>query len=261
MQSAVFRFYAGLNDFLDPSYAQREFRYAFWGHPAIKDAIEALGPPHPEVDLILINGQSVAFDYNLSDGDRVSVYPHFSLLDIAVLSHVQPASPQQYSFVIDTHLGRLARYLRMLGFDSLYRTDFSDDELARLSTLDGRILLTRDRGLLKRSEVKQGYCVRKDHPRHQLVEVLTRFSLVTFLLPFSRCMHCNQGLLAAARQQVRSRVPERIFQNHDQFRECPGCGRVYWRGSHHTRMERLIATVVSEVMRNFDPGFSSGTET
>jgi hypothetical protein len=246
MHSASFRFYANLNDFLHRRDAHRRFQYAFWGNPAIKDAIEAIGPPHPEIDLILVNGRSIAFDYALQDGDRVSVYPRFSTLNISMVTEVRPASLTKVNFVLDTHLGRLATYLRMLGFDSLYRNDYADEELARLSTLEGRILLTRDRGLLKRNEVQHGYCVREREPRRQLVEILARFKLSDSVTPFTRCMPCNQILKSASADDVRSRIPVRIFQTQHRFRECPGCGRVYWKGSHHARMGALIEAVIDE---------------
>jgi uncharacterized protein with PIN domain len=244
MHSATFRFYANLNDFLPAGDAQRRFRYAFWGQPAIKDAIEAIGPPHPEIDLVLVNGRSVPFNYALQDGDRVSVYPHFLRLNISTLTKVRAAPLQRVCFVLDTHLGQLASYLRMLGFDSLYRNDYADSELASLSTLQGRILLTQDRGLLKRNQVQHGYCVREAQPLQQLVEVLLRFELNDSITPFTRCMRCNQILETVAANEVRSSVPPRVFQEQRRFRICPGCRRVYWQGSHHTRMEALIERVM-----------------
>lgn len=246
MHSATFRFYANLNDFLPASDAQRRFRYAFWGQPAIKDAIEALGPPHPEIDLVLLNGRSVPFNYALQDGDRVSVYPRFSRLNINTLTQVRAAPLHRVCFVLDAHLGQLASYLRMLGFDSLYRNDYADSALASLSTLQGRVLLTQDRGLLKRNRVQHGYCVREVQPRRQLVEVLSRFELIDSITPFTRCMRCNHILETVAAKEVRSSVPARVFQEQRRFRICPGCRRVYWQGSHHARMEALIESVIEE---------------
>jgi uncharacterized protein with PIN domain len=246
MHSASFRFYGPLNDFLHPDVAHKCFHYSFWGHPAIKDAVEAIGVPHPEIDLILVNGQSVTFEYALQGGDLASIYPRFYQFDIGELSMVQKPRLDTFRFVIDTHLGQLASYLRMLGFDSLYRNDFADDELARISALGNRILLTRDRGLLKRSEVLHGYCIRAEQPRQQLVEVIVRFDLIDYLQPFTRCMRCNQILEGTSINHVRSRVPARVLESHERFLLCPDCGRVYWRGSHHAHMEALIAAVLTE---------------
>src|SRR5262249_31383318 len=156
MNRACFRFYAELNDFLPPGRRGVTFTYSFEGSPSIKDLIEALGVPHTEVDLILVNGESVDFAYRVREGDRISVYPVFESLDITPLLRVRPRPLRETRFVLDTHLGRLAAYLRLLGFDTLYRNDAGDDELARISSGEGRILLTRDRGLLKRSQVTHG---------------------------------------------------------------------------------------------------------
>jgi uncharacterized protein with PIN domain len=247
MHSATFRFFASLNDFLPPSDAQQRFRYPFFGQPAIKDAIEAIGPPHPEIDLVLVNGRSVSFNYALQDDDYVSVYPRFSRLDISSQTKVRAAPLNRICFVVDVHLGQLASYLRMLGFDSLYQNDYVDSELAELSALQGRVLLSQDRGLLKRNQVQHGYCVREAQPRQQLVEVLSRFELIDSITPFSRCMSCNQILETVSADKVRSSVPVRVFKVQRQFRICPGCRRVYWQGSHHTRMEALIERIIEEI--------------
>ncbi|MGH8501124.1 MAG: Mut7-C RNAse domain-containing protein [Gammaproteobacteria bacterium] len=156
MASAHFRFYEELNDFLPPGQRKVGFEYAFAGRPAIKDVIEALSVPHTEVDLILMNGESVDFSAPLMDGARVSGYPMFEALDITRVSRVRSRPLRASRFVLDTHLGRLARYLRLLGFDTWYRNDYDDAELARICQSEQRILLTRDRELLKRSVVTHG---------------------------------------------------------------------------------------------------------
>ncbi len=249
MSSAQFRFYAELNDFLPTDRRQVTFVYTFDGRPSVKDTIEALGVPHTEVDLILANGVSVDFSYHLRDGDRISVYPVFESIDISPILRVRPQPLREARFVLDTHLGRLAGYLRMLGFDTLYRNDFKDEELARLSSRDRRILLTRDRGLLKRGEVTHGYCVRETHPRGQLVEVLQRFDLAGSVEPFKRCLRCN-GLLAPVRKKdIVDSLPEKTQQYYDKYRRCQACGRIYWRGSHYQHMQRFIEQVLEETER------------
>ncbi len=246
MPLASFRFYAELNDFLPLDRRQVTFVHAFAGRPSVKDTIEALGVPHTEVDLMLANGVSVDFSYHLRDGDRISVYPVFESIDIAPILRVRPQPLREARFVLDTHLGRLAGYLRMLGFDTLYRNDFKDEELARLSSRGERILLTRDRGLLKRSEVTHGYCVRETHPRGQLVEVLQRFDLAGSIKPFKHCLRCN-GLLASVRKKdILDSLLPKTRQYYDEYRRCQACGRVYWRGSHYQRMQHFIAQVLDE---------------
>ena len=259
MGTAEFRFYAELNDFLPPSRRQVAFVHAFDGRPAIKDTIEALGVPHPEVDLILVNGESVDFAHPLQDGERVSVYPRFESLDITPILRVRPQPLRETRFVLDTHLGRLAAYLRMLGFDALYRADYEDAELAAISSGEHRILLTKDRGLLRRSVVTHGYCVRHRHPREQLVEVVRRFDLVRSMQPFTRCMRCNGVLETASPEAARPRLPARVRELYTEYRSCRSCGRVYWKGSHYDRMLELIQRTLSCVTEEeqSDEGSSS----
>lgn len=195
---------------------------------------------HTEVDLILVNSEPAAFSYLLQDGDRISVYPVFRWLELSPLTHLQLRSEREIRFVLDTHLGKLAAYLRMLGFDSLYRNDFRDEELAQISANQHRTLLSRDRGLLKRSVVKQGYLVRESHPGQQLIEVVRRFDLSGPIAPFSRCLHCNALLRPVAKELVNDRLSPNTRKHYDEFHICPQCNRVYWKGSHYQRMKTLI---------------------
>lgn len=183
---AWFRFYAELNDFLPPERRMASVARPFVDAAPVKDMIESLGVPHTEVDLILANGVSVDFAYVVRDGDRLSVYPVFEALDITPLVRLRPRPLRESRFVLDTHLGRLARYLRMAGFDTLYRNDYSDAELARISLAEKRILLTRDAGLLNRGMVTHGYYVRETTVRRQFAEVMRRFDLRGSVRPFTR---------------------------------------------------------------------------
>jgi uncharacterized protein with PIN domain len=247
MPTARFRFYSELNDFLPHDRRQETFIHLFEGQPSIKDTIEALGIPHTEVDLILVNGISVDFSYRLRDGDHVSVYPAFESIDISPLLRVRPQPLRETRFVLDTHLGRLSGYLRMLGFDTLYRNDFSDEILAHISSKEGRILLTRDRGLLKRGMVTHGYCVRETNPRCQLVEVLRRFDLLGSIEPFIRCIRCNGLLEDVCKKEVLDLLPLQTRRSYNVFRRCQACGQIYWRGSHFQHMQRFIEGVCEDV--------------
>lgn len=211
----------------------------------VKDAIESMGVPHTEVDLILVNGTSVDFAHLLGDGDRVSVYPVFESIDISPVLRVRPKPLREIRFLADTHLGRLAAYLRLMGFDTFYGHNLGDRDLARLASEDRRILLTRDRGLLMRSAVTHGYWLRQTDPRRQLQEVLERFDLASQVAPFTRCLRCNTPLAAATKEEVAGRLPRGVLEQYEDFHQCPGCGRIYWEGSHHRRMTELIAAVLS----------------
>ncbi|MEW6573765.1 MAG: Mut7-C RNAse domain-containing protein [Bacillota bacterium] len=245
MNHSSIRFYAELNDFLPPGKRQVAFTRFFFGEPAVKDLIESLGVPHTEVDLILINGESVEFTRRVRDGDRVSVYPVFESIDVSPVVRVRPAPLREVRFVLDNHLGKLATYLRMLGFDALYSSGLSDEALARLSARERRILLTRDRGLLKRSEVTHGYFVRSTGPPAQLAEVLRRFDLYSLVNPFCRCLRCNRLLQAVSKEEVEERLPPKVREYFAEFRLCRGCGRVYWKGSHYEQMEEFVRQIQS----------------
>lgn len=243
MPEALFRFYGELNDFLPPERRQAAFPHRFELSAPVKDMIEGLGVPHPEVDLLLANGQSVDFSYMVRDGDRISVYPVFESLDITPVLRVRPAPLRDPRFVLDTHLGKLAGYLRMLGFDALYRNDYGDHELAALSARERRILLTRDAGLLKHGVITHGYWVRETDARRQLSEVVRRFDLAGRIEPFSRCLRCNQRLVPAPQEALQEGVPPAARRRYGEFWRCLQCGRFYWQGSHYRRMKAWIAAL------------------
>jgi len=244
LSTAEFRFYEELNDFLAPARRKRAFAYAFRGTPSVKDAIEALGVPHTEVDLVLVDGESVDFGRCLAGGERVAVYPVFERLDIAPLVRLRPRPLRHARFVLDVHLGKLARYLRLLGFDTLYRTDFDDPELVRLSVAESRTILTRDLGLLKHAAVTRGHWVRATDPRRQAGEIVAAFDLGGCAQPFTRCLRCNGELRPVAKEAVADRLPPLVRAHCEVFTQCRDCGRLYWPGSHHARLRQIVDELV-----------------
>jgi uncharacterized protein with PIN domain len=245
MSRATFRFYAELNDFLPRARRQAAFEHEFSGKVSAKDMIESLGVPHTEIDLILVDGVSVDFHYLVADGDSISVYPVFESLDIRPILHLRPEPLREPRFILDGHLGRLAAYLRLLGLDASYRNDFRDVELASLAAGERRILLTRDRGLLKRSAVERGYCVRSSTPREQAREVVERFDLRRSITPFRRCLSCNGLLRPVEKQAVWDRLPPGTRERFDEFHQCVECGKIYWPGSHYARLQQLVENFLS----------------
>jgi hypothetical protein len=238
--SAEFRFYEELNDFLPPERRRMNFIYSVAGTRSVKDAIEAIGVPHTEVDLILVDGNSVGFDRVLRGGERVAVYPVFERLDIAPLQHLRPRPLREPRFVLDCHLGKLARHLRLAGFDCLYRNDYRDSELVTAALAEHRIILTRDKGLLKQRLVTHGYFVRAIESEEQLREVVTAFQLEANLKPFTRCRECNAELHEVPKTQVLERLPEKVRAVYERFQLCSGCGRIYWEGTHFARLARML---------------------
>jgi uncharacterized protein with PIN domain/sulfur carrier protein ThiS len=240
MARAHFRFYEELNDFLPPSRRKVEFEQHFDRRASVKDMIEALGVPHPEIELILVNGEPVDFSYIVSDGDRISVYPMFETLDIAPLVRLREAPLRDPRFVVDCNLGRLARYLRLLGFDCLYDNGFTDEAIATISQEQQRIVLTRDRRLLHRKTISHGLFVRAEQPREQVREVLRRLDLYALSRPFSRCARCNGLLAPVDKDSIAGRLQPKTRRYYDDFLQCRDCGQLYWQGSHHERSRRLI---------------------
>ncbi|NEZ61695.1 twitching motility protein PilT [Leptolyngbyaceae cyanobacterium CCMR0082] len=244
MPQAVFHFHGSLNDFLPPTRSHKAFSHTVKDRASIKDAIEALGVPHPEIELILANDQSVSFAYLLHDDDRISVYPHYESLEIDIVSYVRPQPLAEQRFVLDVHLGKLASYLRLLGFDTLYQNNYDDGTLAQISSQEERILLTRDIGLLKRSIVTYGYWVRSHDPKKQVHELLKRFSLYAAVAPFQRCPSCNGLLHPVEKQLIEHRLPHFTRLSYDEFFECQSCCQLYWKGAHYQRIQQLIEQFV-----------------
>ena len=229
--SVTFRFYEELNDFLPSSRRKVPFMIYVNGNPAVKDVIESLNVPHPEIDLILVNGISEGFDYRVREGDFISVYPSFELFNITGLKK-SGKSLRKTKFILDVHLGKLARYLRFTGFDSLYRNDYDDDEIIRRSITEHRIILTRDKGILKNAIVTHGYFVRNQNPRDQLEEVIKKFDLKSEIKPFTRCSSCNGKIKKVPKQSVINSLQPLTIRYFNDFYRCTGCGNIYWEGSH-----------------------------
>jgi uncharacterized protein with PIN domain len=246
MALASFRFYEELNDFLVPERCKTAFPHTFDRRASVKDMIESFGVPHTEVELILANGESVDFSYIVRDGDRISVYPMFESLDISQLLRLRPEPLRHPKFVLDTNLGRLARYLRLLGIDCLYRNDYEDGELARISGSTNRILLTRDRTLLRHKIITRGYFVRATDPRLQTKEVLSRFDLNGTIAPFTRCTRCNGILDDVEKSRVIDRLEPKTKRYFDRFRLCRDCGQIYWKGSHYDHAKLLIDSLAGD---------------
>ncbi|GAB3541989.1 Mut7-C RNAse domain-containing protein [Noviherbaspirillum agri] len=241
MVTATFRFYEELNDFLPPERRKQDFAARCARQATTKHMIEALGVPHTEVELILVNGESVDFERILQDGDRVAVYPKCEALDITPLLRVREQPLRRLRFVADAHMGGLARVLRMAGFDTLYDNNFHDDEIVRLSVEEERTILTRDRELLKRREITHGCYLHALKPSEQFREIFDRLDLAGSARPFSLCLDCNLPLRGIAREEVRDQVPEGIFERYARFMTCDHCHRVFWEGSHWQRMQNLLA--------------------
>jgi uncharacterized protein len=238
------RFYGDLTDLADGPVV-----VAPMGEPrSVKDLVESLGVPHPEVAVLLVDGRPVGFDHLVRGGERVAVYPPFHDIDLAGTPTVAP-EPIVPRFVLDVHLGTLTRRLRLLGFDCWYRNDTDDAELARVAVDEQRILLTRDRQLLMRRVITHGYCPRSTDPDTQALEVVRRYGLAEQARPHSRCVNCNGLLAAVAKVEVVDQLPPLTREAFDDFARCDDCDQVYWPGSHLEAVESFLERVDREVVR------------
>jgi uncharacterized protein len=266
MKKASFHFTPELHIFLIPARRQSIFEYVFDGPQSAKHLIEAAGVPHTEVSQIWVNGAPASFATQVQDGDQVEVFSFLTNLDNLSLraSGIRERSNPAWQtddfslgtsdsgersnplFILDNHLGKLASYLRMLGFDCLYRNTFQDDELAQLSQEQNRILLTRDHRLLMRKTITQGYWLRSQDPNQQINEVVNRYALAGLIRPFQRCMRCNGVLEPVSKETILHRLQPLTIKYFDEFRLCLACGQIYWQGSHYTKMLAFIQQITQD---------------
>ena len=244
--AARFRFHAGLAELLVRRYRTDQPTYRFRDNPGIKDAIEAMGIPHTEVDVILANGRSVNFSYPLQDNDHIDVYPVFSDVPVTRPLKLSHPLPEPVSFVLDVHLGKLARRLRLLGFDACYKNDFDDAEIMAVADRENRIILTRDVGILKHRKVIQGYLVRNDYLDCQLREVLKRYDLHGRIRLWLRCMVCNGLMEKVEKALVEPFLEPKTRRYYEDFHRCTSCGQLYWQGSHYQRINQWLNHFMQE---------------
>ncbi|WP_135452753.1 Mut7-C RNAse domain-containing protein [Mycobacterium sp. DL99] len=241
------RAYAELNDFLGPESRGLPVHRPVRSHQTVKDVLEAMGIPHTEIDLILVNGEPVGFEHRPVVGDRIAVYPMFEALEIGATARLRPVPLRDPRFVIDVNLGRLARLLRLLGLDVWWSNDADDQSLADISVEQQRILLTRDRGLLKRRAITHGLFVHSQLPEQQTLEVLRRLDLRRRVAPFTRCVRCNGKLAAVPKEAVMERLEPLTRRYYDEFSHCPDCGQIYWPGTHFARLNKLVDRLLGQL--------------
>lgn len=242
MDGVTVRCHAELNDFLPRERRYTTFTVPYTSRESIKNLVESVGVPHPEITTLLVNGTPVDFSYLVQPGDQIEVAP----ISVRLATDPIPLRPPltTFHFVLDAHLGRLAAYLRMLGFDTLYRNDYDDPELAQLAHAEARILLTRDIGLLKRSIVTYGYFVRATMAEQQLREVVQRFNLRHEIASFQRCTRCNGQVRPVEKAAIDHLLEPKTRLYYNEFHQCASCRKIYWQGSHYERMHSVIERVL-----------------
>lgn len=237
------RFYEELNDFLPRHKRKITFEHTFKGNMSIKDVIESMGVPHTELDLILVNGKSIDFTFKVKDQDHISVYPVFESFDISDVTKLRPRPLRITKFILDVHLGKLAKYLRMIGFDALYENNYSDPYIITTSISEKRIILTRDLGILKNKQVTHGYFIRSTKPKDQLIEVIERFDLGNNIQPLNRCIKCNGSIIKVFKKEIDHLLHPNTRKYFNKFFQCINCKRIYWEGSHYHNIIELVSNL------------------
>jgi uncharacterized protein with PIN domain len=245
--SVRLHFHGDLDFFLPSRTRRKTVERSLSEKTSMKDLIESCGVPHPEVDLIVVDGEAVDFGHGVASDAEVEVfaperqYPQSRKESLQV--HVASR------FIVDGHLGKLTRNLRLLGFDVAYDPRAHDRQLLDVMDHENRALLTRDRRLLMHAVVKTGYCPRSQEPDEQTIEVIRRFDLSRLIAPFTRCLRCNALLQEIAKADVIEELEPLTKIHYEQFRRCIGCGQIYWAGSHFPKLQERLEQILANVWR------------
>jgi len=246
MAKAIFRFYEELNDFLPEHRRKTDFEAPFTGKRSIKDMVESLGVPHTEIDLILVNGISVGFDYILQDKDRVSVYPVFESLNITDVTRLRKIPLRRNKFIADINLGDIVKYMRVLGLDVYYDTFLTNREIIEISNNESRIILTKNKRLLKFKDVNHGIFIRPGTPKEQTSRIITHLDIKSNIKPFSRCLRCNSLLNTVPKEKILDRIPPKTKACCDDYVLCQTCDKIFWKGTHFIRMEKFVRQILGK---------------
>ena len=241
------RFHGDLSVFLGSKAGDAVIERRLAEKTSIKDVIESCGVPHPEVDLILVDEQTVGFDHTLANDAKVEVFPVENRGTDRTDKPLQTVGLAR--FVADGHLGSLTRNLRLLGFDVAYRQNADDRQLLEVMVRENRVLLTRDRRLLMHAIVQHGYWPRSQNADEQTIEVVRRFDLSELIAPFTRCLRCNAPLEAVAKADIIGKLEPLTKIYYHQFRRCPDCKQIYWSGSHFPKLQKRIEKIRSRARR------------
>jgi uncharacterized protein with PIN domain len=235
-----FRFYEELNDYLPEELRKGWIESSAEPGTSVGEKISSFEIPLGEIDLILVNQQSESFDYILQEEDRISVYPVFESFDISEISKLRDKPLRVVTFICDVHLGRLCKYLRMLGFDTSYSNNYTPGQIIDISNLEKRIILSKSIQLIRHKEVTRAYWVRSSEPLEQLIDLIYGLDILKWANPLTRCLNCNSMLETVEKEDVIDRLEERTAKYYTAFFRCPVCDQIYWKGSHYESMMEFI---------------------
>lgn len=242
MEAIFLHFDRGFDFFIPSVHSGKTIRLTQSRQASIKDIIESLGVPHTEVGKILVNGVEVGFSHIPRSSETLTICSISPPFDITRKTRLRPHSFDMIRFVADVNVGKLAKLLLRLGFDTEYSNAFSDEAVAEIASRNKRVVLTRDTSLLKRKKVIFAKRIRQERPESQLKEVLEYFGLDKGPFEFlSRCTTCNRKLQPIQKQTVIHRLKPKTRKYYDTFKICPGCSRIFWQGSHYDDMKNRFA--------------------
>jgi len=244
MPKGIFRFYEELNDFLPKYRRKTNFEAAFKGKRSIKDMIEALGVPHTEIDLILVNGKLVDFNYILQNKDRVSVYPVFESFNITDVTLLRKTPLRQHKFIADINLGNIVKYMRLLGFDLYYDSLLSTRKIIDISKRENRVILTKNRKLLKFKDVTHGIFIRPGSTTEQIRRIIDYLDIKDNIKPFSRCLRCNTLLKSVLKEKILNKIPPKTKEFCDEYVQCQSCDNFFWKGTHFINMKKIVSQIL-----------------
>ena len=244
-QNTIFlRFYEELNNYLPVRRRKVWFEYRFSDKPTIKDIVELIGVPYSEIDLILVNGKSVNFSFKVKNNDKVSVYPVFEAFDISTVSRLRTKPLREPNFIVEANLGKLAKYLRLFGFDVYYQnTNGNNSSVDSLTKKNTPIVLTRGKNIFKKKLITHGYQVKSNDPKKQIEEVINKFDLFSRIKPLIFCLQCNEKIVPIEKNKIINKLPSKIPQYFNEFFICPTCKKIYWRGIHYQTMLAFVRQI------------------
>lgn len=245
MPNIRFRFYEELNDYLPEEMRKRWIESEVTKGTTIGEKIQSFGIPLEEIDLILVNQHSETRNYVLREGDRISVFPVFELFDISKISTLRDKPLRNLLFICDVHLGRLCKYLRMLGFDTLYSNFYTSEQLIEIAHLEHRVILSRSQQLTKNKRVTRALWIRSAIPTEQLKDLIKKLNLSKQANPLTRCLTCNNRLEKVEKYEIINRLEARTTKYYTEFFRCPVCDQIYWKGSHYEHMKEFIHQIAA----------------
>ncbi len=234
-----------LVDLLPKNRRHRTIRLILDRRASIKDIIESQTIPHTEIGRMEMEGRQLSFRHIGENGERIHLHPFSRHTPLTTATVLRPEPLENIAFMCDSTVSRLGRHMRMAGLDTANAPEASLVEVGSQASAAGRILVSRNRDLLKCRTVNFGQLIRSVHHRLQLREVFVRFRPENLIAPFSRCLVCNSTLVAVDKEEILHLLEPLTRKYYHSFKKCSACNKIYWHGSHIVRMEQLLRSTLA----------------